>query len=700
MPLGAARLNTLSKVLTTVSADPRTSSSMVVDVFGDTHLDTGQVKFGNSSIQMDGTGDYMVVEDVGNNLDFGTGDFTIEWFQYLTSLDRFAIDFRNGSNGAKILLYSYPTDGAADDLYLWVNSANRISAFNCISANQWQHIALVRESGTTSLYVDGTQVGGTYSDSNNYSHDEVEIWHNSIGAENYTPPGYIDEYRITKGLARYSGASFSVPGSPFTADDTTVLLIHGDGENNSTLITDDPSAVLTGLDTDNSYYLHTSSYSNSESNTSNLTVSFWIKTDDSSTSGERYLFQFGSGNDQIFFLYNQGTGGGQVGTNGFIRVGNLDGGWKYDRLFDCGSINGDGNWHHIVYSRSGTSDQAYVDGVSKAPFTNSFNSYNNTGNHEFGSYSTAVILANSTGGGSKIVMPVCQVFIDNTYIDLSQSSNRKKFYLNGGVDMGTDGTDSSLSQPLHFFHGKTTEFNSDGGRAGQSFTQAGTGSNTNGPEFGSRNQSTWNNGGFSQTGSGVFNNALQISNGSSSGYIAFPSDFEYDDNVASTVEFRFKLSHGGTSNKTTKVFSTTSISNDNFPTSSNHLTLHTYGNGNLYFTHDGNENNLGNPGTGFHHIAMQYDGTGSFRLWLDGTHKFEATHSITTATELYFGNRRAGEGNNSGTTNTIDEIRVSSTTRYSHTSSDITVPTAAFTNDDDTVALFHCESTSQTDDNS
>ena len=97
-----------------------------------------------------------------NNLDFGTGDFTIEWFNYLTSLDRFAVDLRNGSNGAKILLYSYPSDGSADDLYLYVNSANRITASNVLSANQWQHIALCRESGTTSLYVDGTQVGSTY----------------------------------------------------------------------------------------------------------------------------------------------------------------------------------------------------------------------------------------------------------------------------------------------------------------------------------------------------------------------------------------------------------------------------------------------------------------------------------------------------------------------------------------------------------
>ena len=197
----------------------------------------------------------------------------------------------------------------------------------------------------------------------------------------------------------------------------------------------------------------------------------------------------------------------------------------------------------------------------------------------------------------------------------------------------------------------------------------------------------------------MFNNALQLSAGGSSGEVQLPSGSEWDDNVARTLEFRFKISDGGTSGKTTKLFSTSGITNDNFPTSSNTLTLHTYSNGNLYFTHDGSEANLGNPGTGFHHIAMQYDGTGSFHLWLDGTHKVSATHSISQTSNLHFGNRRAGEGSNSGT-NTIDEIRVSSTTRYPHNTNNITVPTSAFTNDSNTIALFHCESDSQTDDNS
>ena len=242
MPLGAFRINSLAKVQEAAGDGERTTGFYNVIAHGNAQLSNTQYKFRTGtrggSIYMDGTGDYLSIND---NINFGTDDFTIEWFQYLTSLDRFAIDMRDGSNGAKILLYSYPTDGSADDLYLYVSSANRITALNCISANQWQHIALVRESGTTTLYVDGSQVGSTYSDSNNYQHAELLIWENSLSAGNYTPPGYVDEFRISS-FARYSGTSLTVPTAAFESDAGTELLIHGDGTNGSTTITDDPPA--------------------------------------------------------------------------------------------------------------------------------------------------------------------------------------------------------------------------------------------------------------------------------------------------------------------------------------------------------------------------------------------------------------------------------------------------------------------------
>ncbi len=207
---------------------------MQVDLVGNTQISTSQYIFGSSSIYMDGSGDYIDVTDNGN-LDFGTGDFTIEWWQRLPTLTNNynAVDLRNGSNGAKILLYSNPTD----KYILYVNSATAIDSGSVLTANTWQHIALSRSSGSTRLFVDGTQRGSTYSDSNNYSHDEILIFYNSNSSA-YDGEGYMDEFRVSNS-ARYS-SNFTVPNSRFTADANTMLLIHGDGTNGSTNITDDP----------------------------------------------------------------------------------------------------------------------------------------------------------------------------------------------------------------------------------------------------------------------------------------------------------------------------------------------------------------------------------------------------------------------------------------------------------------------------
>lgn len=109
---------------------------------------------------------------------------------------------------------------------------------------------------------------------------------------------------------------------------------------------------------------------------------------------------------------------------------------------------------------------------------------------------------------------------------------------------------------------------------------------------------------------------------------------------------------------------------------------------------------LSNPSisTGvWYHWAMQVNSSGFLSAWLDGTLIVNnVSYSTSSNTNLFY----IGKGYNpNGNSNIhyIDEIRVTYGTRYSATSS-FTPSSTQLVNDSTTLGLFHCESTTQTDD--
>jgi hypothetical protein len=101
----------------------------------------------------------------------------------------------------------------------------------------FQHFAVVRSSGTTKLYVGGTEELSV-ADTNDYSAD-VNLIIGGIYSSSYLLNGQVDEFRISN-TARYT-SGFTPTTSAFTNDADTVLLIHADGADGSTSFTDDNS---------------------------------------------------------------------------------------------------------------------------------------------------------------------------------------------------------------------------------------------------------------------------------------------------------------------------------------------------------------------------------------------------------------------------------------------------------------------------
>jgi hypothetical protein len=158
----------------------------------------------NSYIDTAGSADWAV----------GTGDFTIEWFGFQITTASFqrvftVDDFPSIDIGVSIEDATF---------YYWANDAFRFSSAGATAINTWYHWAVVRSSGTTSVYRNGTLRSSSFSDTNNITNttDPLTIGNENTASTLAAYRGYITNFRWIKGLAVYTGA-FTVPTSALTA---------------------------------------------------------------------------------------------------------------------------------------------------------------------------------------------------------------------------------------------------------------------------------------------------------------------------------------------------------------------------------------------------------------------------------------------------------------------------------------------------
>jgi hypothetical protein len=182
------------------------STKNVLETVGNAQVDTAVTKFGTGSVYFDGTGDWLTFTGSTS----GAGDFTTEAWVNLSVLKDYQLIFDNRSTGTSATGYAFGVT-ATGAPYMWTSNDFRIVSSVTIAPNTWNHLALVRSGTTITLYVNGVS-GGTYTSSANFSDTN-----NGIGiALTYTPTsqyfGYVEDLRITNGLARYT-TNFTPPTS-------------------------------------------------------------------------------------------------------------------------------------------------------------------------------------------------------------------------------------------------------------------------------------------------------------------------------------------------------------------------------------------------------------------------------------------------------------------------------------------------------
>jgi hypothetical protein len=189
----------------------------VLETVGNARVINGVKKYGTGSMEFDGNNDYLKLPS-NQDFAFNTGDFTIEGWLYRTGVGVAAgqpvsiiCDFRTAEPQVNVLI---ETQGTSQKLELWVNGASRILSTTELPLNNWIHFALVRSSGSTKLYINGVNEGSAYSDTNNYTGANLVVGGRfaDISGDYRSFNGYIDDLRITKGVARYT-SNFTPPSS-------------------------------------------------------------------------------------------------------------------------------------------------------------------------------------------------------------------------------------------------------------------------------------------------------------------------------------------------------------------------------------------------------------------------------------------------------------------------------------------------------
>ena len=177
-------------------------SAHTVTANADAQIDTAQKKFGTGSGLFDGTGDYLSVPDHAD-WDFGTGDFTIDFWVRFNSVGNADFIDRNNTSDFTVQYLS-------PNLLLQVGGSSVVSVAWTPAADTWYHIAATRLSGVAYLFLNGILQGSAANTTNINSATALSIG----GANGRLLNGWLDEFRIVKGAAVWA-ANFSVPDTPY-----------------------------------------------------------------------------------------------------------------------------------------------------------------------------------------------------------------------------------------------------------------------------------------------------------------------------------------------------------------------------------------------------------------------------------------------------------------------------------------------------
>ena len=335
----------------------------------------------------DGLGDWLTIP---NSVDFafGTGDFTVECWSYITGSSGTVINYTNGQSSNSNFsweMYQY----SASEMWFSVfdGGTQYVAKSTAFNTNQWNHLAAVRSGNTLTLYVNGVAGATTVSIAGvsvaNLAGATLKLCSYGNGSAYVT--GYISNVRINKGTALYT-SNFTPSTTPLTAISGTSLLtcqsstFIDNSTNNFTITasgnsqptTQNPfgysSATTEGYTTStiggSGYFDGTGDYLTGPTNNTALHL-----TGNGGTgfTVEAWIYPTGgSGTYRIISSYYSYTDGGaeqgwmlRLNTSNQVEFGN-----RFASVAVIGGTPPLNAWTHVAGVISGTTIYLYVNGVS------------------------------------------------------------------------------------------------------------------------------------------------------------------------------------------------------------------------------------------------------------------------------------------------------------------------------------------------
>ena len=203
-------------------------STYLYDGTGSTQVIENGIALGNSndggSASFSASSTTRVNISTSANFNYGTGDFTIEAFILIKSSKNYhnIYDQRTSTQDYNTNSPVIYIDSNNYIIYMVGGSGRAYSS--ALSLNTWYHVAVTRASGSTKMFLNGTQQGSAYSDSLTYVQPASDFsFGGSLEQNQYNTDGLISNLRVVKGTALYT-SNFTAPTAELTAVSGTSLL--------------------------------------------------------------------------------------------------------------------------------------------------------------------------------------------------------------------------------------------------------------------------------------------------------------------------------------------------------------------------------------------------------------------------------------------------------------------------------------------